>query len=402
MFLSNRLLKEIEDKILHILSSSSGNILEDETAIETLKNSKTLADEIAVKQKVAEETEMNINTVRESYQPVAYSSQILFFCIADLANIEPVYQYSLTWFINLFIASIKNSDKGRDLAKRLENIREHFTYSLYKNVCRSLLEKDKLLFSFLLTSRILGGRGEIDQGDWFFLLTGGIGMDNPNPNPAPEWLSGKNWDAVCRLSGLPSKKYSAFKDEFAANIGVWKGIYDSLSPQDDPFPGMFADDEGLGRLCALRTIRPDKVVLAVQKFIVKMMGQKYVKPPPFDLQACYNDSSAVVPLVFILSAGSDPMGAVLRAADQLKTAVDPISLGQGQGPKAEALIERAKAKGTWVVLQNCHLGMIYHFVITSYQYTHQISYDYTLLLQSMHISYQCTLPPYALPFPHQH
>jgi dynein heavy chain len=60
--------------------------------------------------------------------------------------------------------------------------------------------------------------------------------------------------------------------------------------------------------------------------------------------------------VFILSAGSDPMGAVFRAADTLKTQVDPISLGQGQGPKAEKLISRAKEKGTWVVLQNCHLA----------------------------------------------
>ena len=297
---------------------------------------------------------MNINAVRQSYSPVAYSAQILFFCIADLANIEPVYQYSLTWFINLFISSIKNSEKGRDLSKRLENLDHHFAYSLYKNVCRSLLEKDKLLFSFLLTSRIMGGKGQIDQTEWFYLLTGGIGMENLNPNPAIDWLSAKCWDSVCRLSDL--KKFGTFKEDFTNHINTWKSIYDSLTPHEDPFPGIFEHEDGLGRLCALRSIRPDKVVLAVQMFVVKMMGEKYVKPPPFDLQACYADSSAIVPLVFILSAGSDPMGAVLRAAEQLKTTVEPISLGQGQGPKAEMMIDRAKSKGTWVVLQNCHLA----------------------------------------------
>lgn len=32
-----------------------------------------------------------------------------------------------------------------------------------QNVCRSLLEKDKLLFSFLLCTRIMAGKGEMDQ-----------------------------------------------------------------------------------------------------------------------------------------------------------------------------------------------------------------------------------------------
>lgn len=351
---NKRQLKEIEDRILHIMSSSSGNILEDETAIQTLNSSKTLSDEIKQKQAIAEETEVNINNVRQSYSPIAYSSQILFFCIADLANIEPVYQYSLNWFISLFIVSINKSEKGRDVAKRLENLNDHFTYSLYRNVCRSLLEKDKLLFSFLLTVRIMGGKGLIDEECWFFLLTGGVGLENKNPNPAPEWLSAKAWDEVCRLSEI--KRFAAFKSSFVENVNSWKVIYDSLTPQDEAFPGIFANETGLSRLCALRTIRSDKLGLAVQQFVSDVMGERFIKPPPFDLQSCYNDSSCVVPLVFILSPGSDPMGAVFRAAETLKTTVDPISLGQGQGPKAEKLIKRAREKGTWVVLQNCHLA----------------------------------------------
>lgn len=43
-------LKEIEDKILEVLSSSEGNILEDETAIQVLSSSKKLANEIEEKQ----------------------------------------------------------------------------------------------------------------------------------------------------------------------------------------------------------------------------------------------------------------------------------------------------------------------------------------------------------------
>ena len=45
-----RQLKEIEDKILEVLSSSEGNILEDETAIKVLSSSKVLANEISEKQ----------------------------------------------------------------------------------------------------------------------------------------------------------------------------------------------------------------------------------------------------------------------------------------------------------------------------------------------------------------
>ena len=45
-----RQLKEIEDRILEVLSTSEGNILEDETAIKVLSSSKVLSNEISEKQ----------------------------------------------------------------------------------------------------------------------------------------------------------------------------------------------------------------------------------------------------------------------------------------------------------------------------------------------------------------
>lgn len=113
-----RQLKEIEDKILEVLSSSEGNILEDETAVNILSSSKVLANEITKKQAVAEVTEQKIDETRMGYTPIAVHSAILFFSIADLANIEPMYQYSITWFINLFISSVENSEKSDDLEQR--------------------------------------------------------------------------------------------------------------------------------------------------------------------------------------------------------------------------------------------------------------------------------------------
>ena len=64
-----------------------------------------------------------------------------------------------------------------------------------------------------------------------------------------------------------------------------------------------------------------------------------------------------MPLIFVLTAGSDPMAALLSFGETKKANVDSIALGQGQGPKAMVMMEHGKQKGLWVVLQNCHLAV---------------------------------------------
>jgi dynein heavy chain len=58
----------------------------------------------------------------------------LFFVISELASIEPMYQYSLAWFVALFEDTLAKADKARELGKRIDNLVAHFQYSLYVQV----------------------------------------------------------------------------------------------------------------------------------------------------------------------------------------------------------------------------------------------------------------------------
>ncbi|XP_050066606.1 dynein axonemal heavy chain 3-like, partial [Aphis gossypii] len=355
---NNKLLKEIEDKILHVLSSSEGNILEDESAIKVLSSSKSLSADIELKQEIAIVTEKEIDVARDVYIPVSNHSSVLFFCITDLNNIDPMYQYSLSWFINLYYQSIVQSEKSNDINERINILNDYFTYNIYRNVCRSLFQKDKLIFSFILTIGIFRSKGLLDDELFTLFLTEETEIINEHPNPASKWLSDKSWAKIVQASQLPS--LNQFYKSIINSNDEWRIWYDSNNPQDTPIPEPFGNIDGLEKLVIIKCIRFDKVIPAIQQYIVSSMGQKYVEPPSFDLADSYKDSTCCSPLIFILSTGTDPMLSLIKFSEEKNinpTDLLSISLGQGQGPIASNMIKSGIETGKWVVLQNCHLAV---------------------------------------------
>ncbi|XP_050636999.1 dynein axonemal heavy chain 1 [Macaca thibetana thibetana] len=349
-------LKDIEDQILYRLSSSEGNPVDDMELIKVLEASKMKAAEIQAKVRIAEQTEKDIDLTRMEYIPVAVRTQILFFCVSDLANVDPMYQYSLEWFLNIFLSGIANSERADNLKKRISNINRYLTYSLYSNVCRSLFEKHKLMFAFLLCVRIMMNEGKINQSEWHYLLSGGS-IQIMTENPAPDWLSDRAWRDILALSNLPN--FSSFSSDFVKHLSEFRVIFDSLEPHREPLPGIW--DKYLDqfqKLLVLRCLRGDKVTNAMQDFVATNLEPRFIEPQATNLSVVFKDSNSTTPLIFVLSPGTDPAADLYKFAEEMKFSkkLSAISLGQGQGPRAEAMMRSSIERGKWVFFQNCHLA----------------------------------------------
>nr|XP_060479238.1 dynein axonemal heavy chain 6 [Panthera onca] len=373
-------LKTIEEKILKMLFTSEGNILDNEELIDTLQDSKITSGAIKIRLKEAESTELMINVAREKYRPVATQGSVMYFVIASLSEIDPMYQYSLKYFKQLFNTTIETSVKSDDLEQRMEILLEQTLLTAYVNVSRGLFEQHKLIYSFMLCVEIMRQQESLTDAEWNFFLRGSAGLEKERP-PKPEvpWLHNAMWFACCDLE----ESFPVFKGltqyillhpisirigsfETFINPYEWEGYSKS---KEEEF--MTEENETKNRnswhpvlssfqkLLLIKCCKEEKIVFALTDFVIESLGKRFIETPPVDLPTLYQDMSYNTPLVFILSTGSDPMGAFQRFARDsgYSERVQAISLGQGQGPIAERMIKDAMKSGNWVFLQNCHLAV---------------------------------------------
>ena len=200
-------LKQLEDELLMRLSTAEGDLTEDVELIESLEESKRVADDINLKVAEAKETEKMIMVARNKYRGVAARGAMLFFLLNSLNKIHAFYQFSLNAFVIVFARGIDNAPFGRtpkapaaaaaeasgdvpaegedgapvegaeaanaaeagpaeeeeeedysmspeDLEKRLIGLTDCTTYTVFDFTRRGLFDRDKLIVTCLLLSLI--------------------------------------------------------------------------------------------------------------------------------------------------------------------------------------------------------------------------------------------------------
>ena len=351
------LLVSLEDTLLRELSSSQGNILDNQELIATLENTKSKAVDIGSKLTQAKKTKEDIGVARSVYKPVAKRGSILYFAEAGLSTISSMYEISLDSFLNVFRSALETAKKDQNLDNRLRNMIDTIMRQIYDYTCTGIFERHKLMFSFQMTCMIMNGEGTLEAPILDFFLKGDTSLEGVTEQCPVSWLVGSGWKDLICVSGL-NDNFANIINDFKGSLDLWKEWYDLETPETVPIPNDYTTRlTPLQRLCVMRCFRPDRVYNAVKLFVIEMLGEKFVQPPNIDYSRIYAQSSPKAPMVFILSPGADPQSDIQKFCDEMGMTArfKFVALGQGQGPIAEQLLDAGYKRGHWVLLQNCHL-----------------------------------------------
>ncbi|EEY58342.1 dynein heavy chain [Phytophthora infestans T30-4] len=372
-------LQDLEIRILNLLSDAKGNILDDVELIRTLETSKKTSTVVAQRLAESEVTKQEVLLIRNQYQDVAVRGAMLFFVIADLAEIDPMYQFSLEYFNRLFVKSLNEAPVKRNLPERLESLKHHITLAVYRNICRGLFKAHKQLFALVICLRVMVKAHELNQRDFALLDRSAEDADTPisveavPPTTVIDNCSNdgaigdpkQSFDAVDRVFLALSRRQPGFTellDSYYRDNIAWTTWIASENPYLTRLPEDL--DKTLPRfkrLVLVRWLREDAFMTAVRCFIEEALGADFIDGPSAEMEIkdVYNDIDKSTPCLFILSPGADPISTLERYAREIGIDEDKyrvISLGQGQGPIVEAKLVECKTQGYWLILQNVHLA----------------------------------------------
>jgi len=284
-----------------------------------------------------------------------------------------MYNCSLLQFLEQFEISVRNSEKCQPTSKRVDKIIHFLTYQVYRYMNRGLYERDKMLFKLLVTLKIMLVASQITSGDVSMLLKAGSSLDSKaeRPNPFGKWLPDKVWLNVIALSRQPFGMdqivfFREIPDFMQRNEAAWRKWYDENEPEGVPIPDYderINMDRTLGpflRLVVVRCMREDRTTISCNQFIEAMLDSRFTAPVTDGIADIYEESMARKPVLYLLTAGSDPTFSIDELAKKKKKyPTDKVSMGEGQEKVAREKNNAAFVTGGWVILQNSHLGIGY-------------------------------------------
>ena len=113
------------------------------------------------------------------------------------------------------------------------------------------------------------------------------------------------WLNLVELSKL--EMFGTLLDKVVATEKEWKYWCDTESPEEEDIPcGYQSSLDVFRKLLLIRSWCPDRTLSQARKYIFDSLGAEFLENTVLDLEAMLEEADNKVPLICLLSTGSDP------------------------------------------------------------------------------------------------
>ncbi|KAL3676900.1 hypothetical protein R1sor_026848 [Riccia sorocarpa] len=367
-------LMNLEKKVLEELSCSDGDILDNQTLIDSLNETKIKSTSISKSLKELASLQETLNARSRVFEPYAKLGSSIFILLQDLSILNPMYCFGLGLYFQLFEKALSlprtepklqnlPPDKlqpGREEEIYIKSLCQQLTELIYYYVSRSLYKTDRLTFGMHMALNLaLEGKPTEAELNYFLQQLAGNEMLMDMKVFSPERAGVPSWIPPSR-----ARAYNYFKAHLP-------GLVHSLNMEstrswtpwaqsklcERELPEIAMSLTPFQRLVLIQALRPERLQSAMQLFVCSSLGIEDFYPPLVLENLLSEERHASVPVLFITPPGEDPSleledFAALKIGSQN---YHQLAMGQGQAQEALKLLHESARTGSWVCFKNLHL-----------------------------------------------
>ena len=387
-------LRHLEKDLLGALNESKGKILNDDSIITRLETLKKEASEISRKVAETDQVMKEVDRVINQYLALSQACSSIYFTMDILNQIHSLYQYSLTYFLEIFntvLTSNKNLANVKDSQQRLKIISKDLFYLAYYRLARGMLHEDRIVLALLFSKLYLKGFASSNQNEL-------NKVENSFRSLMSSFNTGLNKDEIASQSTTSSKRkvlsaeqnealrhlmklseFSSLRTDIDSNQEDFFRWLELSNPESNIPPNLFnlnissepsstqnndlnlaEINTSMKHLLLVKAFRPDRFISMGELFVNKIFGDEFIQQAEkmLDLATIVeNEIKPTTPILMCSVAGFDASGYVEDLANDLDKPLTSIAIGSSEGfTQAEKAINNSSKSGRWVLLKNVHLA----------------------------------------------
>ncbi|KAL2743989.1 cytoplasmic dynein 2 heavy chain 1 [Vespula maculifrons] len=311
----------------------------------SLENTQTKAKEILLALEESRRSLEDISKRMENGERLAKFAANVYKAVKGLTSLNPLYVFSTEAFTDIYLEaeSTRSIAVAEERKEQDRLVEKRSLIALTVHYCTKAAYRKHRLSLALYLALYLNPVSEIERN---LLLDSGIPNNEDNIDfEVPDWVPDERRTAVKILANSMHQVAAKMKRAWFEDIG---NVYNdnSLTP--------------FQRILIIKVLRPDYLHTALTKFAISQLGVRDLAPPAWTLKKIAENEGSTMPILLLLSPGTDP-GPELKslAVNHVTSSIvfTEVSLGQGQVGQAELALEAACKNGSWVLLSNLQLAL---------------------------------------------